>query len=157
MKKTLQFVIITILSILSLNSCSSDDNSTQNDNFNDSYIKASINGREVIFKNVSVSKRTYTNYIVYDFVAKNEANPNEYIEISFDDEKQIGNDAVYGDLTYRINGKTYTDMRDAMFYNVTVNSNNKIEGTFYGTSEGNIQYEFVEFKNGTFKFVNYNK
>ncbi|TGN22932.1 hypothetical protein [Empedobacter tilapiae] len=162
MKKFTYFLMVTLVTLFTF-SCSNDDDSGNGDvnNPKNSYLKATIDGKEKTFNTIVVNKK----YIEYNdgekvtllqVTASIDNNPTEKITFALR-EGQIGSDALGydgGDMfAYYKDNIHYTNMAIGDFsYIINKNSDNKIEGTFSGLLYNNYNSsDFKEFTKGEFK------
>ena len=148
MKKLFLFLAA---STLALASCSSDDDSPAPIV---SPLSVSVDGVVINFKNVVVNENiqfqgTPQEFILLEVVATNESNTSQKIKFGLR-KNLLGTDALFY-LKYLINNSEY-DSLGVDESNITINSENKISGTFSGNLtniSGNGPDETI-LTNGTF-------
>lgn len=145
MRKLLLFVCV--VASIALSSCSDDDNNAAP---RLSKVTATINGTNYAFDYVTVDRLEFTDYNDLNIVATTEADPNDWIEFNCT-EYATGTDITYF-FAYYIDEVWYKQQPD-LTVNVTVNNEDKLEGTFSGTFEHYDESinETITITNGTFE------
>lgn len=134
-------MLVTTL-MLSLNSCSKDDNSDPTGNS----VTMKVGGVEKTFNTVVVNQIPYEDYIDLIITASNNGSTTEFVTfgISKDD---IGAGHSWG-FEYTLNGMLYSEGEavSTVSSNATTNSDNKLIGTFSGTvtSSENVSLDLTQ-------------
>lgn len=111
-----------------LYSCSTED---ENNN-QQSFITAKINGVPTVFDYVTVERVYYSGYTDLRVVATTEANPNNWIEFKLT-ENATGNNITYFFAYY--NNQVWYERQSNLLVEVTENDAKLLSGTFSGTVE----------------------
>ena len=133
MKKIFLFIATATLAF-SMNSCSSDDNSSDSGVIGGT-ISAKIDGVSKTFNTVVVNKQTitedgetYTELVVSATIG---TSTEEIITIALD-AGDVGAEAIYS-FSYLNGGNTFNSYLGNLSSTVLTNSNNKLKGNFSGT------------------------
>lgn len=132
MRKLFLF-IATVVSTVSLNSCSSDDNSDSGSVGGTVTVK--IDGVSKTFNSVVVNKEvvndegeTYTELVVSALIG---TSTEELITFTLD-AGNVGAEAIY-EFNYKNGANAFNSYSGSFSSNVLTNSNNKLKGNFSGT------------------------
>jgi hypothetical protein len=160
--KNFFLIIISLIIVISLNSCSKSDDSIESDDSTENIegLRVTINGNTRIFNKVWVDQFVYENGTINEYtslIVRGEIEPNSIERINFSLLKgKTGLEAI--------SHLQYFDSNDRPFYydrstnggsfsiNVTSNDiNNKLlKGKFNGTLQQNAGGIILTFKNGSF-------
>lgn len=157
MRQIISIISTTFLFIITLNSCSN------NDNIDDYKIVAegitvTVNGTKKIFNEISVEQTVFEEGTANEYTSllvKARITPNSIEHMSFS--------LLKGKVGIPINSLLYVDSEDRIYYfnrstdggnfniNVTLNDlNNLIQGKFYGTLQENGGGTILKFEKGSF-------
>jgi len=157
MKKIFLFLATAALAV-TMNSCSSDDNSDSNGGSGaiGGTITAKINGVSKTFDNVVVNQETFTEdggYTILTITGTMGTSTNELFK--FDVEKgDVGADAVYSySIEYKSAGSTYGAYNQQFTTVVQTNSDNKLKGNFSGILNSSNGETTVNFADGAFNIA----
>lgn len=144
------FIFFTAITILTLSSCSKDDNNT---NTSTKSLKANINGADVTFDTFKVDKVDYPDEGYSDLTVTATKSDDETKTIIFNLEYNvIGKETCYF-FSYQDGEDLYVheSENETFEVNITENSENgHIKGTFVGTISGDGTPGSVTIPNGNF-------
>jgi len=155
MKKLFLFLATAALAV-SMNSCSSDDNSDSNSGGTPGgKITAKINGVSKTFDNVVVNQETFTEdggYTILTVTGTMGTSTNELFKFAVE-KGDVGADAIYFyTIEYKLAGSTYRASSEEFTTVVQTNSDNRLKGNLSGTL-GNDTGNTVTFTDGAFDFT----